>query len=120
MGTFTIGLVVAVVLVGWRVQEHEGEHVEIPHAVDAGEEGAVHLDRDGPPLPVAFCHLSRENRHGQAIRRSKCCKDTALEEISENSTTSTGRRKWSVTGSVRQKSGWDSPLQTQSAGKKCS
>lgn len=54
---FTVRLVFTVILVRRRVQEHQGEDVEVPHPVDAGEEGAVHLYRDVPPLPVAFGHL---------------------------------------------------------------
>ena len=43
-----------------RVQEHDGEHVEVPHAVDPREERAVQLQLLAAPLPVAFHHLERE------------------------------------------------------------
>lgn len=67
---FTIRLVFAVILVRRRVQEHQGEDIEVPHPVDAGEEGAVHLYCHIPPLPEAFGHLPRrKQRHrGPSVR----------------------------------------------------
>lgn len=46
----------------WRVEEHDGKDIQVPHAVDAGEEGAVHLHRVLPPVPVALIHLHPDPR----------------------------------------------------------
>lgn len=49
------------------VEEHDGEDVQVPHAVDAGEEGAVHLHRVLSPVPVALIHLTddeEDDSHG--------------------------------------------------------
>lgn len=53
----TIGLVIPIVLMGWSIQEHQSKHIQVPHAIDACEKGAVHLDCDTTPLPMAFGHL---------------------------------------------------------------
>ena len=53
----TIGLVFPIVLMGWRVQEHQSKDIQVPHAIDASEKGTVHLHRDAAPLPMAFSHL---------------------------------------------------------------
>lgn len=53
----TIGLVIPIVLMGWSIQEHQSKDIQVPHAIDACEKGAVHLDCDTTPLPMAFGHL---------------------------------------------------------------
>lgn len=58
-------LLVSVAFVRWRVEEHDGKDVQVPHAVDAGEEGAVHLHRVLPPVPVALIHLQPDPRQGR-------------------------------------------------------
>lgn len=55
-------LLVSVAFVGRRVQEHDGEDVQVPHSVDAGEEGAVHLHHVVPQVPMALIHLQLEPR----------------------------------------------------------
>lgn len=40
-----------IVLMGWRVQEHQSKDIQVPHAVDASEKGTIHLDCDTAPLP---------------------------------------------------------------------
>ena len=53
----TVGLVFPIVLMGWRVQEHQSKDIQVPHAVDASEKVTIHLDCDTAPLPMAFSHL---------------------------------------------------------------
>lgn len=63
----TIGLVFPIVLMGWRIQEHQSKDIQVPHAIDAREKGTVHLDRDAAPLPMAFSHLTNneeDDSHG--------------------------------------------------------
>lgn len=60
-------LVVSVSLVRGGVQEHDGEYVEVPHAVDACEEGAVHLHGVSPPVPVTLIHLDKDGRASTKI-----------------------------------------------------
>lgn len=55
-------LLVSVAFVGWRVEEHDGKDIQVPHAVDAGEEGTVDLYRVLSPAPVALIHLHKDNR----------------------------------------------------------
>lgn len=77
LDAFTVRLVFTIILVRRRIQEHQGKDVEVPHPVDAGEEGAVHLYRYVPPLPVAFGHLPRRKhtRMGRSLK-TKFCKNT--------------------------------------------
>lgn len=53
----TIGLFFSIAFVWRRIQEHEGEHVQVPHAVNPGEERAVYLNRVISPVPVSLVHL---------------------------------------------------------------
>lgn len=59
-------LLASIAFVRRRVEEHDGEDVQVPHAVDAGEEGAVHLHRVVAPVPVALVHLQRDKETGAA------------------------------------------------------
>lgn len=61
-------LLVSVAFVRRRVEEHDGEDVQVPHAVDAREEGAVHLHRVLPPVPVALVHLHPDPRQTRPVR----------------------------------------------------
>lgn len=122
---FTVRLVFTVILVRWRVQEHQSEDVEVPHPVDAGEEGAVHLYRYVPPLPVAFGHLpGRKQTHtGWSVRPNSvkiqkwCPKAVIWSEISKDSINSTemeynsfsdaeGRLGFSSLASICRKKKW--------------
>lgn len=42
------------------VEEHDRKDVQVPHAVDSGEEGAVYLHRVLSPVPVALIHLDNK------------------------------------------------------------
>lgn len=55
-------LFISVAFVRGCVEEHDGKDVQVPHAVDASEEGAVHLHRVVPPVPVALIHLHPDPR----------------------------------------------------------
>lgn len=55
-------LLIPIAFVRGCVEEHDGKDVKVPHAVDASEEGAVHLHRVVPPVPVALIHLRSEPR----------------------------------------------------------
>lgn len=57
----TIRLVIPIVLMGRCIQEHQSKDIQVPHPIDACEKGAVHLDCDTTPLPMAFGHLWRKD-----------------------------------------------------------
>lgn len=57
----TIGLVIPIVLMRWCIQEHQSKDIQIPHPIDAREEGTVHLHGDAAPLPMAFSHLWKKD-----------------------------------------------------------
>jgi len=59
----TIGLVFPIVLMGWRIQEHQSKDIQVPHPINACEKGTVHLDSDAAPLPMAFCHLANNEEN---------------------------------------------------------
>lgn len=56
----TTWLLISIAFVRWGVQEHDGKDVQVPHAVDASEEGTVHLYSVLSPVPVALIHLHAE------------------------------------------------------------
>lgn len=63
----TTWLLVSVAFVRRGVEEHDGEDVQVPHAVDAGEEGAVHLHCVFSPVPMTLIHLTddkEDDSHG--------------------------------------------------------
>lgn len=52
---------VAVTLMGRSIQKHDGEDIQVPHAINAGEESTVHLDGILSPLPVSIIYLKRKS-----------------------------------------------------------
>lgn len=50
-----------------RIEEHDGEDVQVPHAIDAGEEGAVHLHCVFSPVPVTLIHLDTDERQSHTF-----------------------------------------------------
>lgn len=55
-------LLISVAFVRGCVEEHDGKDIQVPHAIDASEEGAVHLHCVVPPVPVALIHLHPDPR----------------------------------------------------------
>lgn len=53
----TTWLLVSVAFVRRCVEEHDGKDIQVPHAIDAGEEGAVDLHCVFSPVPVTLIHL---------------------------------------------------------------
>ena len=51
----------------WGVQHQDSQNVDVPHAVDAGEEGAAVLDvvLVLAPLPVALVDLGEDEEDGR-------------------------------------------------------
>lgn len=63
----TTRLRVSIAFVRRCVEEHDGEDIQVPHAVDAREEGTVHLHCVLSPVPVALIHLTydkEDDSHG--------------------------------------------------------
>lgn len=63
----TTRLLISVAFVRRCVEEHDGEDVQVPHAIDSSEEGAVHLHCVLSPVPVALIHLCSDTRQIQAL-----------------------------------------------------
>ncbi len=53
----TAWLHIPITLVRRCIEEHEGKYIEVPHAIDSGEEGAVHLYSVTTPVPMTLIHL---------------------------------------------------------------
>lgn len=49
----------SVVLVGRGVEEDNGEHIQVPHAVGSCEKSTVHLQSVVSPVPVTFTNLKK-------------------------------------------------------------
>lgn len=75
-------LLASVAFVRRRVEEHDGEDVQVPHAVDAGEEGAVHLHRVVAPVPEALVHLQRDKETAPRERRRAAGRRAELPRLS--------------------------------------
>lgn len=59
----TAWLLVPITLVRRCIEKHEGKYIEVPHAIDSGEEGTVHLNRVATPVPVTLIHLLTHNEN---------------------------------------------------------
>lgn len=59
----TAWLLIPITLVRRCIEKHEGKYIEVPHAIDSGEEGAVHLNRVATPVPVTLIHLITHNTY---------------------------------------------------------
>ncbi len=58
----TAWLHIPITLVRRCIEEHEGKYIEVPHAIDSGEEGAVHLYSVTTPVPMTLIHLLTHNK----------------------------------------------------------
>lgn len=63
----TTRLLISVAFVRRCIEEHDGKDVQVPHAIDSSEEGAVHLHCVLSPVPVALIHLCSDTRQIHAF-----------------------------------------------------
>lgn len=66
------------------IEEHDGKDVQVPHAIDASEEGAVHLHRVLSPVPVALINLDTDKGKIHLFFRRQSCYEAVDREITNS------------------------------------